>query len=167
VSAARRVFTDSWKDWLPSVNGIFQPAFQTPGSIVSPQNSWRALIEFTTPVFDSGDRRGAKLIREADLRQTEAALDGQLRQANSEIRAAFESVRRTARVLASARAAADQANQVLEITAFTFKAGAATNLDVIDAQRRSRDADTVVAVAEDNVRQSRLDLLSALGRFPK
>jgi outer membrane protein TolC len=69
-------------------------------------------------------------------------------------------------VLLSSRAASEQASQVLDITTFSFRVGAATNLDVIDAQRRSRDADTAVAVVEDNVRQSRLDLLTTLGRFP-
>jgi outer membrane protein TolC len=167
VGAARRIVTDSWKDWLPSVTGIFQPAYQHPGSIVSPERSWTALVQFSVPVFDAGERRGVKMVREAALRQSEAALVGQLRQAKSEIRTAYEGVRRSIRVLESARAAAEQSAQVLEITTFSFRAGATTNIEVIDAQRRARDADTAVAVAEDSVRQSRLDLLSALGRFPR
>ena len=94
------------------------------------------------------------------------AKSGQVREARSEVRRAYESVRRSERVLQNSRAASQEASQVLDITTFSFRAGAATNLDVIDAQRRSRDADTAVAVAEDAVRQSRLDLLTALGRFP-
>jgi len=47
-----------------------------------------------------------------------------------------------------------------------YKAGASTNLEVIDAERQARDADTAVAVAEDSLRQARLDLLIASGRFP-
>jgi hypothetical protein len=38
---------------------------------------------------------------------------------------------------------------------------------LVDAQRRTRDADTAAAQAEDRVRQARLDLLVALGRFPR
>jgi outer membrane protein TolC len=167
VAAARRVVTDSWKDWMPSVSGIFRPTFQNPGSVITPQNSWTALVQFTMPVFDAGERRGVKMVREAALQQSEAALGGQLRQAKSEVREAYEAVRSTARALDSARAATDQARQVLEITIFSFRAGAATNIDVIDAQRRARDADTAVAVVEDNVRRSRLDLLAALGKFPR
>ncbi len=166
VAAARRVVTDSWKDWLPSVTGIFQPAYQHPGSLVVPTTSWRALVQFGVPIFDSGDRRGAKEIREADLQRQQASLVGQLRQAKAEVRRAYESLRRSERVLESARAAAEEASQVLQITDVSFRAGASTNLDVIDAQRRARDADTGVAVAEDDVRRSRLDLLAALGRFP-
>src|SRR5512147_1166087 len=37
------------------------------------------------------------------------------------------------------------------------RAGASTNIEVIDAQRRARDADTNVAVTEDAVRRPRFD----------
>ena len=70
------------------------------------------------------------------------------------------------RALVHARRAAEQANQVVQITDVAFREGATTNIEVIDAQRRARDADTAVAVAEDGVRRARLDLLNALGRFP-
>ena len=59
------------------------------------------------------------------------------------------------------------AAEVLKITDLAFRAGATTNIELIDAQRRARDADTAAALAEDRVRQSRLDLLVALGRFPR
>ena len=67
---------------------------------------------------------------------------------------------------ANFRAAADQAQQVVNITNISFRAGAATNIEVIDAERRARDADTAVASAEDTLRRARLELLTALGRFP-
>jgi len=52
------------------------------------------------------------------------------------------------------------------ITNVSFRAGAATNIEVIDAERSARDADTAVAIAEDQLRRARLELLNALGRFP-
>ena len=82
------------------------------------------------------------------------------------MRTAREAIASAERVLASARAAADQAQQVVDIVNVSFRAGAATNIEVIDAERRARDADTAVAVAEDTLRRARLDLLTALGRFP-
>jgi len=167
IFANKRVVDDSWKDWMPTVSGIFQPVFQHPGSLVLPEHSWRALVQFGVPVFDAGERRGVKMVREATLRQSEASLNGQLREAKSEIRLAYEAVRRTTRALENARAASQQSAEALNITTFSFRAGATLNIEVIDAQRRSRDADTAVAVAEDAVRQARLDLLTALGRFPR
>ncbi len=59
-----------------------------------------------------------------------------------------------------------QAQQVVDIVNVSFRAGAATNIEVIDADRRARDADRGVAIAEDTLRRARLDLLNALGRFP-
>ena len=64
-------------------------------------------------------------------------------------------------------ASADQAQQVVQITNVSFRAGAATNIEVIDAERTARDAELAVAVTEDNLRRARLDLLTALGRFPE
>jgi outer membrane protein TolC len=166
VEAARRVVSDSSKEWHPTLTGIFEPVFQQPGSVFTPEASWRALLQVSMPLFDSGARKGRRLEREAALQQSEVTLSAAEREAASEIRAAYESVRRSERVLQSTRDAATQASQVLEITNISFRAGATTNIEVIDAQRRARDADTAVAVIEDQVRQARLDLLNALGRFP-
>ena len=71
------------------------------------------------------------------------------------------------RALASARESAGFANEVLKITIVAFEAGASTNIEVIDAQRSARDLETAVTQVEDRVRQARLDLLVALGRFPQ
>jgi outer membrane protein TolC len=80
---------------------------------------------------------------------------------------AQESVASLQRALASSRQAVDQANDVLQITNTAFQVGATTNIEVIDAERTARDAETSAAVAEDFVRRAKLDLLVALGRFPR
>ena len=166
VDAARRVVEDSRTEWFPSLIGIFEPQYQKPGSVFTPEASWRGLIQFSVPLFDSGARKGRRLERQALLQLRQADLGAARREAASEVRAAYEALRRSERVLERTRAAAEQARQVLEITNISFRAGATTNIEVVDAQRRARDADTAVAVAEDGVRRARLDLLNALGRFP-
>jgi outer membrane protein len=83
------------------------------------------------------------------------------------VRAGREAVQSAERGLASTRAAADQAHQVVDIVNISFRAGASTNIEVIDAERSARDADTAVAVAEDTLRRARLSLLTAVGRFPR
>ena len=75
-------------------------------------------------------------------------------------------VRSSERALVSAEAAAQQAEEVVRITDLAFRTGATTNIEVIDAERRARDADLSVAIAEDTLRRARLELLTALGRFP-
>ena len=84
----------------------------------------------------------------------------------SEVRIARAGISSAERVLATERVAAEQASEVVDIVNVSFRLGASTNIEVIDAQRRARDADTNVAVAEDALRRARFNLLNALGLFP-
>jgi len=166
AQAADRVVRDSAKDRLPAIQGIFTPQVTYPSQFFLPSKTWRAVVFLSVPVFDSGLRAGVRQEREASLDAARAASAGALTQARAEVRAARESIRSAERALASARAAAGQAGRVLEIVTISFKAGATTNLEVIDAERRARDTDNAAAIAEDVLRRAKLDLLSALGRFP-
>jgi outer membrane protein TolC len=118
------------------------------------------------PIFDSGQRAGTRIQREAVVEEARANLAGATTRASAEVRAAREAVASGERTLVTARAVADEARQILNITNISFRAGAATNIEVIDAERVSRDADMAVAVAEDTLRRAKLELLNALGRFP-
>jgi outer membrane protein TolC len=117
-------------------------------------------------VFEVGGRRGLARERQALVDVVRAERLNAERQAGSEIRTAREAVAATERALALFRIAAEQANEVVQITDVAFREGATTNIEVIDAQRRARDAETAVAIAEDQVRRARFDLLVATGRFP-
>ncbi len=163
---AERVLQDSSKDRLPIVDAIFQPQVTYPSPFFTTTGSWRFLFQAAIPVYDSGFRSGVKLERQAALDASRATLAGAVTSARSEVRAARQGIASAQRGVESARAGASQAQQVVEIVSFSFRAGAATNIEVIDAERRARDADNAVAVAEHILRTARLDLLIALGRFP-
>jgi outer membrane protein TolC len=165
--AADRVWRDSSKDWFPTAIASFDPQALVPASIFSSARSWRFVVNFSQPVFDGGFRRGQRRFREANFNASRLALQGLQIQARSEVRLAQETVRSNQRAFESLRSAAQQAVEVLKITTFAFEAGATTNLEVIDAQRQARDADSSAAVAEDTLRRAQLDLLTALGRFPQ
>ena len=167
LSAAERVRRDSWKDWVPNGTASFQPQYVTPAGLFQPANTWAAVVQFAVPIFDGGQRRS--LARQRDVNVELARIDRAdlERTIRSEERISRDAVQSTARALDSARRAAAQADEVVRITDIAFRAGATTNLEVIDAQRRARDAETAAAVAEDRSRQARLDLLVALGRFPR
>jgi outer membrane protein TolC len=164
--AAERVLNDSSKDRWPSLDAIFLPQTVRPAQFFTTPDSWRFLLQANIPVFDSGQRSSQKTQRRAALDIAQANLTGAITQASSQVRAAREAVASSERSLASAQAAADQGQQVVNIVNVSFRAGAATNIEVIDAERSARDADTAVAAAEDTLRRARLDLLLALGRFP-
>ena len=164
---AERVLHDSSKDWYPYLEGVFQPQNTYPAQFFSPANTARFLLQLSVPLFDSGQRGGVRGERQAALNISKATVEAATIQASSEVRAGREAVQSAERGLASTRAAADQARQVVDIVNISFRAGASTNIEVIDAERSARDADTAVAVAEDTLRRARLSLLTALGRFPR
>ena len=165
--AADRVWRDSSKEWFPTAIASFDPQALTPAGAFTASRSWRFVVQFSQPVFDGGQRRGLRRVRQAAFNTSRLALQELQIQARSEVRLAHETVRSSERAFASLRSAAQQANDVLSIVTVAFEAGATTNLEVIDAQRQARDADSAAASAEDVLQRARLDLLTALGRFPR
>lgn len=167
LQATETLVNDSWADFMPLLAGTFQPFYQNPPSLVTPQTGWQAQLILTVPLYDGGLRYGLADERRALANQARAQVDSVLRQARADVRSSFEAVRRADAGLQSARRAAKLAGEALELANMAYKAGASTNLEVIDAERRARDAETSAVVAEDTARQARLDLLSASGRFPQ
>jgi outer membrane protein TolC len=167
LSAAQRRAADSWKEYLPSVTALFTPQVLSPAGLFANSRSWRAAFLFAVPVFDGGQRRGQARERQALVDVARAERTEAERQASSEIRIAREAVAAFERALAHAQRAADQANEVVRITDIAFREGANTNIELIDAQREARDAETAVAIAAHGVRRARLELLVATGQFPQ
>jgi outer membrane protein TolC len=165
--AAQRVYSDSWKDRLPSLNGVFTPSVLEPPGVFANAFSWRAQVVFAVPIFDSGLRSGEAAQRLADLNAIKFERANLERQGASEIRTARDAVASTMRAFAQAQLATDRANQVVQITDVAYREGASTNIEVLDAQRQARDVETQAAIAEDALKRAQLDLLVALGRFPQ
>ena len=165
IAAAERVIKDTNKAWYPTAGVSFSPQVVTPTGLFSPSRSYRLLFSVSQPLFVTGVKAETTLRRIA-LDRVQIAKRALEIQARSEIRVAQDAVEALNRSLASARLAASQANEVLRISTAAFEVGATTNLEVIDAQRSARDADSVVAQAEDAVRRAQLDVLVAFGRFP-
>lgn len=167
LTAAERVVRDSWKDWIPTVSGAFRPQLLYPSGLFQPARTWQAVISADIPIFDGGLRRAARRLREVSRNTTQLQLDDVRLRARAELRTAQAAAEISERGVTSARLAAQNAADVVRITDVAFRAGATTNLEVIDAQRTAREADTAAAQAEDQVRRARLDLLVALGQFPR
>ena len=165
-AAANRVAGDAWKDRLPEATAVVTPQLVTPAGLFADRRSWRATFLVSVPLFDAGERQGRRRERQALVDVARADRENVERQAASEIRAAREAVQATERARDYARQAAQQANEVVQITDVAFREGATTNIEVVDAQRRARDAETSAAIADDAVRRARLELLLAAGRFP-
>lgn len=167
IRSAERIVRDSWKEVAPFATASFDPQYIGPSGLFQPSRTWRFTVSVTQPVFQGGLQRAVKRQREVALDSSRLALTQIQIRARSEVRLAQASVRSLERSLESVRRAAEQADEVLRITTTAFDVGATTNIEVIDAQRSARDAETIVALAQDAVQRARLDLLVAIGQFPR
>ncbi len=164
--AAQHVARDSWVEWLPNLLANAQGFYNSPATITSPQTGWQVQFVLQLPIFEGFLRVGLKDEREAIADEARVSFEGTLKQARSDVRVGIEEVRRQEVALEQARLAADRARGALKLVIESYRAGATNDLDVSTAQQQSRDADLAAVIAEDRVRQGRLDLVSAVGQFP-
>ena len=142
---------DDWVYYAPILSAVGEPFYQHglfPQGVY-PQFGWQASLILSLPLYDGGARTGIARERDALVVESRANLDLALRQAQSDVRAAFDGMVHADKALIAARAAADLARRALELANVAYKAGATSNLEVIDASRESRAADTAAAQSED------------------
>jgi len=166
AQAADRVVRDAWKDWFPTGVASFTPQYVTPPGFFEPARTWRAVLQLEVPIYDA-TLGPAKRISIADRESARIRLDALKLQARAELRLAQEAVLRSEQVVEKDRLAAESAAEALRITEAAYRAGAASNIEVVEAQQAARNSEILLALAEDRVRQARLDLLVALGEFPQ
>ena len=164
--AADRSLNMSWTEYLPNITLSGGPFYNDPSSLTTFKDGWQIQAVLSWYLYDGGARYGRTHEREALLEQARVNLDLTLRQANSDVRAAIDNVQRTTAAVERQRNSASLAEDAMRLADIAYRAGASTNLELIDAQRRARDAETLANIAEDNQRQAYIDLLSASGRFP-
>jgi outer membrane protein TolC len=164
--AAEHVKRDNWTQYSPYATATFMPFYQNPPTSQTPESGWQAEALLTIPFYDGGLRYGLQKERDALAREAEDVREGTVRQSRSDVRAAFETLRRSEESLIQARNAASLAGEALNLASLAYNAGSTTNLEVIDAEQTARDAEIQAEVAADNARQARLDMLAAVGRFP-
>jgi outer membrane protein TolC len=70
------------------------------------------------------------------------------------------------RALERANNGARYAHEAAALARIGYEAGVSTNFELLDADRRARDADLQVIFAEDDLREAELDARAASGQFP-
>ncbi len=165
LTAAEHLRRDRWVYYAPTLSAVAQAFTQTETPLARP-HGWQAQLVLSIPLYDGGFRYGVGRERKALEDEARTQWEASLRQTSVEVRTAFEALRFADQTLAAARAAAKAAITAAQLADQAYRAGATTNLEVVDAERRARDASTQAALAEDAARQARLDLLLASGKFP-
>lgn len=156
---------DDWVYYAPNLLAQAQ-AFRQTSTLLTPGSGWQASVVLSIPFFDGGLRYGVARERRALDEEARLQLEATLRQVSVEVRTQFRIVESADHSLEAARQASAAAAQAAVLADKSYRGGASTNLEVIDAERRARDAASQVAFAEDAARQARLDLLLATGAFP-
>jgi outer membrane protein len=167
VWAARRANRDAWREYMPILSGAFQPFYQNPPTLTQPNTGWQAQLILSWPVYDGGLRYGLTRERSAVLSQAEYRKEALQRQSTAELRIAETTLERAKVALEKTQRAAALAHEAADLAMVAYKAGGASNLEVVDADRRARDVDAQLALAEDAALQAHLDVLAAAGLFPQ
>ncbi len=166
VAAADQVVQQDWTTYSPVLVGSLLPFLQRPGTPSTPDTGWQAQLQLTVPLFDGGVRRAQQRQHASALAKRHLALEGTVRQAQSDLRVAAAGLRQSQAALNAARQASHLADEALALSTLAYKEGATSNIEVIDAERRARDAATAATLAEDTLRQAELDVAIAAGHFP-
>ncbi len=167
IKTSERATSEDWSDYVPLLNLIAQPFFQAPPSVTQPIVGWQAQLVLSMPLWDSGLRKAQQAERAAALEQARAQLAVLERQATGDLRAALAQLKQADEVNAASRRSAAIARRMRELSEKAFQIGATTSMELVDADQRLRQAESAVVIAEDQVRQARLELLVASGRFPE
>jgi outer membrane protein len=167
LKVASKAVEDDWSDYAPYLVGVAEPFYQNPPIIpTTPMNGYALELLLTVPLYDGGLRYGQHRERDALRDEARVAYEAGLRQARSDVRTAFEAMRRADGGLRSSRDAARLASEALDLANTAYRAGAVTNIEVIDAERQARDTATQAEAAANTARQARLTMLTATGHFP-
>lgn len=163
---AQQIRRHSWLDHMPSILATGQLFVQDPPTTTFPRQGWQVQVLATVPIWDGVSRQALLRGRAAEERAALWRLDAATRAARSEVRAATAVLQQAEVQLMQATRSAEAAEASVGLTVRAYRGGTLGNLEVVDAERRNRDAQIRRAQAEDALRRARLEWVVAAGNFP-
>ncbi len=127
---------------------------------------WSVGVNFTLPVFDGFKRSG--LVWQAVANQRSARLDREKleQQVRLGLQQGLDEIKADTETIVAARANIAQAEKVLSMMQNNYKYGAATTLDIVDAQTALSEARTNLLRGMHDYSVARANLLWTAGRNP-
>ena len=129
-------------------------------------SAWRASVNVVVPLFD-GWRTAGRVAQARSERNTVShqitALESQVR---LEVQTALDALALANRTIQAAELNVNQARRASEMTEANYKLGAATQLDVVDAQQSLRDAENIRNLSLYTHANARAALRFVMGRDP-
>ena len=156
-------------DSKPSIDftGSYGYAVRRPKNLFEPEfTRWSAAVNFEVPLFDG--RRTAGRVAQAraqrnTVTQQIAALENQVR---LDVQSAYDALTLANRTIQAAELNVAQARRAADMTVANYKLGAATQLDVVDAQQALRQAENILNQALYTHANARASLRFVMGRDP-
>jgi outer membrane protein TolC len=160
---ARHEVQDRWADHVPVLSLQAQPFAAAPATPTVPNVGWQAQLQLGWLAWDGGGIQARQAVAEARARQLQAQLDAVLLQGGAEVRGAWAVLAERAAAEAEARASAKLAGEAAALAKRQFEEGVAGNLELVDAERVARDAESSVATARAALVAAKLDCLVVSG----
>ncbi|MFS8115763.1 efflux transporter outer membrane subunit [Rhizobium jaguaris] len=140
-----------------TLSGAISPSYIHTNSISGSLTTWSFGPALSLPIFDGGTLRANVKIAESTSREEYIAWKQTVLSGVEQVENALSAVSRDAQTVAALRAQVKSYQEALELSTASYKDGASSLLDVLDAQRNVSDAQNSLAQA---VSQSAIDYIS-------
>ena len=147
-----------------SLGGSITPAYtRVAGGSESGRLSWSFGPSLNLPIFDGGQLRANLSSRESQAREAYLAWKQTVLGAVEEVENALAAITRDGRAVAAQRATVASYQEALQLATASYRDGASSLLDVLDAQRQVSSAQANLAAAIQQQAQDYVTLSVAIG----
>ncbi|PDT29256.1 nodulation protein NodT [Rhizobium sp. L9] len=147
-----------------SLSGSISPTWvKSSGASGASLTSWSFGPTLNLPIFDGGKLRANVDIEKSDARAQYLAWKAAVLNGVEEVENALAAVRHNTQTLGPLRRQVQTAQESLALSTTSYKDGASSLLDVLDAQRSVSDAQESLAATVQQVAKDYVDLYVAIG----
>ncbi|MBX5200094.1 efflux transporter outer membrane subunit [Rhizobium sp. NZLR1] len=147
-----------------SLSGSLSPSWvKSSGASGASLTSWSFGPTLNLPIFDGGTLRANVDIEKSDAKTQYLAWKAAVLNGVEEVENALSAVRRDTQTLQPLRRQVQTAQESLALSTASYKDGASSLLDVLDAQRSVSDAEESLAATVQQVAKDYVDLYVAVG----
>ena len=165
VEAARKSLRNDQFAWLPTVAGVAKGNYNSNSGFANKNTSYDLIVTATLPLYDRGQRYANGAEDEAKLAQAEAALRAARAKSHADWQGAKANVTAAQAAMVQAQAALDFADQAKKQVEGAIAGGAATNLELSEADTNRFLAASALAQARANLATRQVEVAAAEGRL--
>lgn len=158
-----------WMAFAPSLNLSWQLNYTLSelGGFGDRRSMWNLLLLASFPLFDGGARYGQLRDRRARLRQARLNVEALEQSAVIQVRQAYRAWRTALTTLDISRRQLELATEAYRLARASYAAGAASNLEVVDAQRSLVSAEVDRELQRLSAQLALIELLGVLEVSPQ